>query len=67
MSWFQRRNVPQVKIEGNRFSIVPEHESSEIIDVEAESVNLPAIRRSPSVTEQPAPRQGTVPWHSWGA
>ena len=67
MSWFQRRNVPQVKIEGNRFSIVPEHESSEIIDVEAESVNLPAIRRPPSVTEQSAPRQGTVPAHSWGA
>ena len=67
MSWFQRRNVPQVKIEGNRFLIVPEHESPEIIDVEAEPVNLPAIRRSPSVTEQSTPRQGTVPWHSWGA
>ncbi len=67
MSWFQRRNVPQVKIEGNRFSIVPERESSEIIDVEAESVNLPAIRRSPSDTEQSVPRQGMVPAHSWGA
>jgi hypothetical protein len=65
MSWFKRNNVPKVEISGSRFAIVPE--KPEIIDVEAESANLPALRKSPQPAERPEPRQGTIPAHSWGA
>jgi hypothetical protein len=73
MSWFKRNQAPQVKIQGNRFSIEPV--TPEIIDVEAESANLPALRQSSPSAGQPAsglsqataPRQGVIPSHSWGA
>jgi hypothetical protein len=73
MSWFKRNQAPRVKIQDNRFSIEPV--TAEIIDVEAQSTNLPALRQSsPSAgqpvaapSEAPAPRQGVIPAHSWGA
>lgn len=65
MSWFKRNNVPEVEISGSRFSIVPE--KPDIIDVEAEPTNLPALRQSPQTAARPEPRQGTIPAHSWGA
>jgi hypothetical protein len=65
MSWFKNRTVPEVKVQGNRFEIVPAN--AEIIDVEAESPNLPAKRGLSPTVESPAPRVGTIPQHSWGA
>jgi hypothetical protein len=62
MSLFKRNKLPEVKIRGNRFEIVP----AEIIDVPAESPNLPAVRPLSPTVEQ-LPREGTIPEHSFGA
>ena len=58
-----KQKVSEVEVDGNRFSIV---RPPEIIDVTAQSQNLPAVRES---RPDPAPevRMGVIPKHSWGA
>ena len=64
MSWFRKPKTAQVEIDGNRFRIIPE--MPQIIDLEAESSNLPAVRE-PQVPEVKAePKTGIIPSHSWG-
>ena len=63
MRWFGGRKVPEVKVEGRRFTILPQE--CEVIDVDREGTNLPVVRQAQEL-ERLAPKAGYIPEHSWG-
>ena len=66
MDWFRKRQAPEVKISGNRFTIERDSDDCEIIDVTPERADLPVLRTLETI-ERPAARVvGTIPQHSWG-
>jgi hypothetical protein len=59
-----RPKASEVKVDGNRFTIMTE---PKVVDVTVQSSNLPALRESRSVDLVPVQRTGVIPNHSWGA
>ena len=65
MDWFRKRQAPEVKVSGNRFTIERDPDDCEIIDVAPVSSDLPAVRTLETI-ERPTQLVGTIPQHSWG-
>jgi hypothetical protein len=65
MSWFKGHKVPEVKVEGNRFTIIPPED--EVIDVTPQRTQQQLAVRQVETLERPMPRVGSIPSHSWGA
>lgn len=71
MKWLEQFKTPDVKVEGNRFVIASAPENQEVIDGEIvdETSNSKAltVRQSGEMpSQQPAPKVGEIPHHSWG-
>lgn len=72
MKWLEQFKTPVVMVEGNRFTVASTGDSQDVL--EAEVVDAPtesrALVRREHVeppAQQPTPKVGTIPRHSWGA
>jgi hypothetical protein len=62
------RLMPRIDIDGDRFTITPRSDDGGVIDGEVIEQNaMVPLRRDTAAPEQPEPRVGRIPKHSWGS